>query len=149
MCLVEQKLSGCTSEFVFWLSNRGEWYRSQHQAAFTHEEWQKIRIGSRMNYNAPHRAEQARRVYEFAGYVADIHCGLTLRCQGSEHFKYYKDVAKKRQLPCPVGGFLQVRVDDIRLQFGELLEGFSLPGHWREEVRRKMLESMEQAGLDT
>jgi site-specific DNA recombinase len=128
---------------------RGERYRGQHQAAFTYEEWQKIRVGSRMNYNAPHRDEQARRVYEFAGYVADIHCGLTLRCQGSWNYKYYKDVAKKRQLPCPVGGFLQVRVDDVRLQFGELLEGISLPGHWREEVRRKMLESMEQAGLDT
>ncbi len=102
-----------------------------------------------MNYNAPHRAEQAHRVYEFAGYVADIHCGLTLRCQGSANHKYYKDVAKKRQLPCPIGGFLQVRVDDVRLQFGELLEGFHLPGHWREEVRRKMIEAMEQSGLDT
>ena len=127
----------------------GERYRGQHEATFTYEEWQKIRIGSRMNYNAPHRTEQARRVYEFAGYVADIHCGLLLRCQGGERYSYYKDVAKKRQLPCPAGGFLQVRVDDVRLQFGELLEGFHLPGYWREEVRRKMLEAMEQAGLDT
>ena len=38
--------------------------------------------------------------------------------------------------------------DDVRLQFGELLEGLRLPGYWREEVRRKMLEAMEQAGLD-
>ncbi len=89
-------------------------------------------------------------VYEFAGYASDIHCGLPLRCHGGGSVKhaYYKDVAKKRQLPCPAGGFLQVRVDDVRLQFGEMLEGFRLPGHWREEVRRKMLESMAKAGLD-
>ena len=129
---------------------KGERYRGQHPAAFTYEEWQRIRVGSRMNYNAPHRAEQSRLVYEFAGYASDIHCGLPLRCHGGGSVKhaYYKDVAKKRQLPCPAGGFLQVRVDDVRLQFGELLENFRLPGHWREEVRRKMLESMAQAGLD-
>ncbi len=127
---------------------KGQRYRGQHPAAFTYEEWQKIRVGSRMNYNAPHRTEQARRVYEFAGYIADIHCGLPLRCQGGEQYSYYKDVAKKRQLPCPAGGFLQVRVDDVRLQFGMMLAGFQLPGQWREEVRRQMLEAMEQAGLD-
>ncbi len=39
---------------------KGERYRGQHPAGFTYEEWQKIRIGSRMNYNAPHRGEQSR-----------------------------------------------------------------------------------------
>jgi hypothetical protein len=59
--------------------------------------------------------------------VQDSHTpGSTKRAHAPNH-KYYKDVAKKRQLPCPVGGFLQVSVDDVRLQFGELLEGISLP----------------------
>ncbi len=97
---------------------RGQRYRGQHQAAFTYEEWERIRAGSRLNYNAPHRAEQARRTYEFAGYIADIRCGLTLRCRGGDKYCYYKDVAKTRQLPCPAGGFLQVRVDLVRQQFG-------------------------------
>src|SRR5579875_3111826 len=127
---------------------KGQRYRGQHPAAFTYEEWQKIRAGSRMNYNAPHRTEQAHYIYEFSGYIADIHCGLTLRCQGAGKNRYYKDVAKKRQLPCPAGGFLQVRINDVRLQFGELLQGFQLPDHWREAVRRKMIEAMQQAGLD-
>jgi site-specific DNA recombinase len=129
---------------------RGKRYRGQHLAAFTYEEWQKIRAGSRLNYRAPQRTEQARRVYEFAGYIADIYCGLPLRCQGGGDSKYgyYKDVAKRRQLPCPAGGFMQIRVDLVRQQFGELLAGLHLPGYWREEVRRKMLQAMEEVGLD-
>jgi len=129
---------------------RGQRYRGQHQAAFTYEEWQKIRTASRANYRAPQRTEQARRVYEFAGYAADIHCGLSLRCQGGggSKYGYYKDVAKKRQLLCPVGGFMQVRSDLVREQFGQLLEQMHLPGRWREEVRQQFLGRMEQSGLN-
>lgn len=124
-------------------------YRGQHPAAFTYEEWERIRTGSRINYNAPHRAEQARRIYEFAGYIADIRCGLTLRCRGGHKYCYYKDVAKTRQLPCPAGGFLQVRVDLVHQQFGTLLTGLTLPLHWREEIGRKMLEAAQKLGIDS
>src|SRR5262249_9888307 len=56
----------------------GQRFRSQHAAAFTYEEWQRIRSGSRVNYNAPHRSEQARRTYEFSGYIVCVDCGLNL-----------------------------------------------------------------------
>jgi len=95
----------------------GQRFRGQHPAAFTYEEWQRIRIGSRVNYNAPHRAEQARRQYEFAGYIVCVDCGLNLRCKGSKRYSYYKDMAKARKLPCPAGGFMQVRKDAVSQQF--------------------------------
>lgn len=130
---------------------RDQRYRGLHKAAFTFEEWEKIREGAQLNYKAPQRGEQSRRIYEFAGFIADIHCGLTLRCRGSGDSRnlYYKDMAKSRQLPCPAGGFLQIRTELVREQFGALLEGFQLPTHWREEVYRRTVETMEAAGLSS
>jgi site-specific DNA recombinase len=57
-------------------------------------------------------------------------------------------MAKARQLPCPAGGYLQVRTDLVTQQFGELLQGLKLPAHWREIVREKMLEAAKKTGLD-
>ncbi len=127
---------------------QGRRFRGQHVAAFTSEEWERIRAGSRLNYNAPLRAEQSRRIYEFAGFIADVHCGLPLRCgaRSKSGSLYYRDVAKTRQIPCPTGGSLLVRVDLVTEQFGEFLEGLTLPEHWREEVHRRMVEQLEQAG---
>jgi site-specific DNA recombinase len=121
-------------------------FRGQHEAAFTVEEWEAIRSGSGMNQRAPHRAERARRVYEFAGFIADIHCGLPLRCGGSGDGRnlYYRDVANLRQFPCPVGESLLVRVDVAREQFGAFLHGITLPDHWQEEVHRRVVENLKQ-----
>ncbi len=130
---------------------KGQRFKGRHPAAFTYEEWQRIRIGSRLNYKAPQRSEQARRTYEFSGYVVCVHCGLNLRCRGSSanvDYAYYKDMAKARQLPCSAGGYLQVRTDLVTQQFGELLQGLKLPPYWREIVREKMLEAAKQTGLD-
>jgi hypothetical protein len=128
---------------------REERYRGQHEAAFTVEEWEAIRSGSGMNLQAPHRAERAKRVYELAGFIADIHCGLPLRCGGSGDGRnlYYRDVAKLRQLPCPVEGSLLVRVDMARDQFGEFLQGMILPDHWQEEVHRRVVENLEKTSV--
>src|SRR6266571_8643676 len=52
---------------------KGQRFKGQHPAAFTYEEWQRIRIGSRLNYNAPHRSEAARQTYEVAGYIVCVH----------------------------------------------------------------------------
>src|SRR5713226_10429487 len=126
-------------------------FRGQHPAAVTYEEWQRIRIGTRLNYKAPQRSEQAQRVYEFSGYVVCVHCGLNLRCRGASanvDYSYYKDMAKARQLPCPAGGYLQVRTDLVIQQFGELLQGLQLPTYWRDIVRESMLEAAKQTGLD-
>ena len=127
---------------------RGKRYRGQHPAAFTVEEWEKIRNGSRVNYNAPHRAEQARRTYEFAGYVICVDCGLNLRCKGGRRYAYYKDMAKARRLPCPAGGFMQVRVDLVNQQFGALLRGLHLPPSWRETIREQMTEAFKKSGTN-
>ena len=126
----------------------GQRFRGQHPAAFTYEEWQRIRIGSRVNYNAPHRAEQARRMYEFSGYIVCVDCGLNLRCKGGKRYSYYKDMAKARKLPCPAGGFMQVRKDAVSQQFGDLLRALDLPKYWREEIRQRLIEIQEQAGTD-
>jgi site-specific DNA recombinase len=128
-------------------------FRGLHPAAFTYEEWQKIQAGGQMNYHAPRRAEQSRHVYEFAGYVADVQCGLNLRCtigyrSRNVELRYYKDVARQRQLPCPAGGFLGVRIELVREQFGELLAGLQLPPHWHDEIRQRMLEEAKMAGQD-
>ncbi len=130
---------------------KGQRFRGQHPAAFTYEEWQRIRIGTRMNYKAPQRSEQAHRTYEFSGYIVCVHCGLNLRCRGASanvDYSYYKDMAKARQLPCPAGGYLQVRTDLVMQQFGELLQGLKLPTYWREIVRESMLEAAKKTGLD-
>ncbi len=126
-------------------------FRGQHPAAFTYEEWQRIRIGTRLNYKAPQRSEQAHRTYEFAGYIVCVHCGLNLRCRGASanvDYSYYKDMAKARQLPCPAGGYLQVRTDLVMVQFGDLLQGLRLPTYWRDMVREKMMEAAKKTGLD-
>jgi len=127
----------------------GQRHRGPHSAAFTMDEWQKIRELTRLNYSAPHRAEQARHFYEFAGYIVDIHCGLTLRGVGKiGQYWYYKDVAKLRKLPCPAGGYLTVRVDLVQRQFGEWLAALNLADSWREEVRRRVVTVMELAGVE-
>lgn len=131
---------------------KGKRYQGQHQATFTYEEWQRIREVTQSMHRAPQRAEQARHVYEFAGYIADIQCGLTLRCTsgGSRNIahNYYRDTAKTRRLPCPTGGNLTVRTDLVREQFGELLKGLTLPEDWREVIRQKMVEAAKAAGID-
>jgi len=127
-------------------------FRGQHPAAFTYEEWERIRIGTRMNYKAPQRSEQAHRIYEFSGYIVCVHCGLNLRCRGASanvDYSYYKDMAKARQYDCPAGGYLQVRTDLVAAQFGDLLQGLRLPPYWREIIREKMLEAAKQTGVDT
>jgi len=131
---------------------KGQRFRGQHPAAFTFEEWQRVRIGTRLNYKAPQRSEQAQRVYEFSGYVVCVHCGLNLRSRGASvrvGYAYYKDMAKARQLPCPVGGSRQVRTDVVTHQFGVLLQSLRLPTYWRDMVREKLLEAAKKAGLNT
>ncbi|HEY7125969.1 MAG TPA: recombinase family protein [Ktedonobacterales bacterium] len=119
----------------------GQRHRGLHPAAFSVEEWQKIRELTRLHYSAPLRTGQARRFYEFAGYVVSSCCGLPLHGltkseQGES--RYYKDAAKLRKLPCPVGGCRVVRADLIQQQFGELLAGLKLPDSWREELRQQV-----------
>jgi DNA invertase Pin-like site-specific DNA recombinase len=126
----------------------GQRYRGQHPAVFTTDEWRKIREGTLLNYDAPLRAERARRFYAFSGYIADIRCRLLLHGQGDNERKYYKDVAKKRKLPCPAGGFLQVSTELVHRQFGALLAGLHLPDSWRENVRQQGIAVMEQADID-
>jgi site-specific DNA recombinase len=121
----------------------GQRFRGQHQAAFTYEEWERIRIGSRINYNAPHRALPARRVYEFAGYICCWHCHLNLRCKGGKPYAYYKDMARTRRLPCPAGGHLQVRTETVSQQSGELLTRWHLPEQWKELIQQQLVEVVE------
>jgi len=130
---------------------KGQRHRGQQPATFTYEEWQQIRAVTGTMHHAAKRASGARRTYEFAGYIADIQCGLTLRCTGGGSrnvtHDYYRDVARTRRLPCPAGGHLTIRVDLVRAQFGELLKGLVLPEQWRETIRRKMVEAAEAAGI--
>jgi DNA invertase Pin-like site-specific DNA recombinase len=131
---------------------KGQRFRGRHLAAFTFEEWQRIRIGAGINYKAPHRSEQAQRIYEFSGYIVCAHCGLNLRCRGASanvEYAYYKDMAKARQLPCPVGGYRQVRTDLVTQQFGDLLQSLRLPAYWRDMIRENVLERAKETGLDT
>lgn len=52
-------------------------YRGQHKAAFTYEEWERIRLGAQSNYRAPHRAARSH-IYVFSGYLHCLHCGTNL-----------------------------------------------------------------------
>lgn len=118
-------------------------FRGLHPAAFTFDEWQKIRAVTKSMYRASTRTEQVKRVYEFAGYISCIHCGLPLRCETGntpeKPIAYYRDAAKARRIPCPTGGNLMSRVDIVHQQFGELLKSLALPDNWRELVRREMM----------
>jgi site-specific DNA recombinase len=128
---------------------RDERYRGQHLAAFTYEEWQQIRTVTQSMHRASNRPQSARRMYEFAGYVACAQCRLALRCQGhaQTHHTYYRDTARTRRLPCATGGELTVRTDLVRQQFGALLAGLVLPDNWREVIRQKMVELAEASGI--
>jgi hypothetical protein len=93
-------------------------------------------------HHAARQQERGRNTYEFAAYVACIHCGLPLRCQGHSVTKhlYYRDTAKSRRLPCTNGGELTIRADLVAQQFGELLKSLVLPDTWREDIRRQMVK---------
>jgi site-specific DNA recombinase len=98
----------------------------------------------------PQRQIQARRFYEFAGYLADIHCGLPLSAQGKStttDYEYYRDTARERRIPCPAGGHLMLRSDLVRAQFGEMLKSLILPDNWREEIRRQMIVEAQNQGI--
>ena len=93
---------------------------------------------------------QAKRFYEFAGYLADIHCGLALRAQGKStttDYEYYRDTARERRIPCPAGGHLMLRSDLVRAQFGEMLKSLVLPDNWREVIRRQMIAEAQTQGI--
>src|SRR6266700_4796386 len=119
-----------------------------HPAAFTYEEWQQIRSITQSMHHAARRPERGRQTYEFAGYIACIHCGLTLRCQGHAVTKhlYYRDTAKSRRIPCSTEGDLTIRADYARDNFGELLKSLTLPDNWRETIRRQMLAEAQNEG---
>ena len=126
-------------------------HRGLHPATFTYEEWQQILSITGSMHHAAKRPERGRQTYEFAGYIACIHCGLTLRCQGHSvtgHL-YYRDTAKSRRIPCTNGGELTVRADLAQQQFGDLLKSLILPANWREEIRREMLAEAQTAGITT
>jgi site-specific DNA recombinase len=99
-------------------------------------------------HHAAKRPERSRQTYEFAGYIACIHCGLTLRCQGHSVTKhlYYRDTAKSRRIPCSTEGDLTIRADYARDNFGELLKSLALPENWREIIRRQMLAEARKEG---
>jgi DNA invertase Pin-like site-specific DNA recombinase len=126
-------------------------FRGLHQAAFTYDEWQKIRAMTQSMYHASTRTEQVKHVYQFAGYISCIHCGLKLRCDTGNtpdnRRQYYRDAAKARRLPCPAGGNLMVRIDLVDEQFGDLLKSLKLPENWREIIRRDMVAQALTAGV--
>jgi site-specific DNA recombinase len=126
-------------------------HRGLHPATFTFEEWQQMRSITNSMYHASTRTREVKNVYELAGYISCIHCGLTLRCDTGNtpdnKRAYYRDAAKARRIPCPAGGFMMVRIDMVHEQFGELLKSLVLPGNWREEIRRKMVQDAQRGGI--
>lgn len=128
----------------------GERHRGQHLAAFTFEEWQQIRAVTQSMHRASSRPQQARRLYEFAGYIACKHCRQTLRCQGHAQtgHTYYRDSARARRLSCPTGGALTVRTDLVHEQFGKLLASLEFPESWREMLRQRMRELAVSGGAN-
>jgi site-specific DNA recombinase len=126
-------------------------HRGLHPAAFTYEEWQQIRAITQSMHHAAKRPESSRNVYELGGYIACIHCGLTLRSQGHAEtgHLYYRDTARARRLNCGSGGNFTIRADFATQQFGELLKSLSLPSDWREIVRTAMLAEAQKKGMIT
>ncbi len=126
-------------------------FRGLHPAAFTYDEWQKIRSMTQSMYHASTRTETVKRVYQFAGYISCIHCGLKLRSDTGNtpdnQRQYYRDAAKARRIPCPAGGNLMVRINLVDEQFGELLKRLALPDNWREIIRRSMVAEALKAGV--
>ncbi|WP_416224254.1 recombinase family protein [Thermogemmatispora sp.] len=128
---------------------KGRRFRGQHQATFTYEEWQQIRTITASMQRAPGRARLARRVYEFAGYIVCAHCGLPLRSKPGARptSSYYRDPAKLRQLPCPLGGHRMVKAEVVQQQFGQLLDSIRLPENWQDEIRKQLTTlALEEAG---
>ncbi len=125
-------------------------HRGLHPAVFTYEEWQHIRSMTQSMHHASTRTEHVRRLYEFAGYVSCIHCGLPLRCDTGNtpdnRRQYYRDAAKARRIPCPAGGFLMIRIDLVHQLFGDLLKSLTLPENWREIIRKQMLAEAQATG---
>ena len=126
-------------------------FRGLHPAAFTYDEWQNIRRVTQSMHHVSTRTEQVKHVYQFAGYISCIHCGLKLRCDTGNtpdnRRQYYRDAAKARRLPCPAGGNLMVSIDVVDEQFGELLKSLKLPENWREVIRRDMMAQGVDAGV--
>ncbi len=126
-------------------------FQGLHPAAFTYDEWQKIRSMTQSMHHASTRTETVKRVYQFAGYISCIHCGLKLRCDTGNtpdnQRQYYRDAAKARRIPCPAGGNLMIRIDMVDAHFGELLKRLVLPENWREIIRHRMQAEALKAGV--
>ncbi len=126
-------------------------FRGLHPAAFTYDEWQRIRSMTQSMYHASTRTETVKHIYQFAGYISCTHCGLKLRCDTGNtpdnRRQYYRDAAKARRIPCPAGGNLMVHIDMVDEQFGELLKRLVLPENWRETIRRNMMAQAFNAGV--
>ncbi len=122
---------------------KGQRFRGQHPAIFTYDEWQHIRALSKSLCHVQTRTVVVRKIYPFAGYIACIHCGLTLRCDTgntpANRRNYYRDAAKTRRIPCSTSGNLMVRTNLVEEQFGHLLKRLQLPEHWREHIRQEMM----------
>jgi site-specific DNA recombinase len=115
-------------------------YRGLHPAAVSYEEWQQIHAHDRPR-PATH-PEQTKRVYEFAGYISCLRCGLALRCASGGRANcsmYYRDTARSRRLPCPASGNLWVRAENVAEQFGAFLHSLVLPENWLETLRHVSL----------
>lgn len=127
--------------------HKGERYRGQHLAAFTHQEWERIRQGTKLNYNAPHRAASTH-IYAFSGYTSCVYCGTTLRAtgQGGSKYSYYKDTARERHIYCPTSDTRLVRKDRVTQQFGELLQDMRLPETWQAMVQQQLLSIYNDGG---
>ncbi len=127
-------------------------FRGLHPAVFTYDEWQKIRSMTESMHHASTRTETVKHVYQFAGYISCIHCGLKLRCDTGNtpdnRRQYYRDAAKARRIPCPAGGNLMVRIDLVDEQFGELLKRLALPDNWREVIRRNMMAGVTPENVE-
>jgi site-specific DNA recombinase len=129
---------------------KGQRYQGKHQATFTYEEWQRIREITQSLTILPNHTGAVRRTYDFTGYIICAQCATPLRSSGGQQgSKYYRDAAKQRRLiSCPAGGNLQVHMDLVRCQFGDLLKELQLPEDWRTLVQRKMQEELAAAGVD-
>ncbi|HZO70871.1 MAG TPA: hypothetical protein VFB60_01635 [Ktedonobacteraceae bacterium] len=86
-------------------------------------------------YRTSTRTEQVKHVYQFAGYISCIHCGLKLRCDTGntpDNRRQYYHAAKARRMSYPSGGnFNQLDASEVDgITYDEVIEAGDIFRVW-------------------
>jgi hypothetical protein len=123
---------------------RTDLYPGNHPPLVTKELFDQALDARRKHRRAPRANSNRMRTYMLNTLVYCAHCGRTLRALGSRKYRYYRDMSKLRgHNDCPVSGH-GVQGYIIEDQVAQVVQAFTLPDDWQEEIRAQFSERRDE-----